>query len=1329
MACKIKTETKYKQHLDVFKDETKTDHIISLNGDNYLEYTEKGIESLLFTDLYNLTNDFALAYTIKAKFLSETFKEENKEFLAQLKETDYYTNGEIKAKVLFDYINKKENFKFTNAMKEATQKTINALGLIEIEMEQSIADNKPKSDVYRLANLVKNKIKSLTWFDKDNVNIDELKKISKLLNSKIGAIELQMQSRATQAYSVNLHNTAKVILEESFNFINTIKEDGLSGFENKRILQTFLSYNKDFRFIIELLSKENLEEDDTMDDADKADIARLRVDRDSLLSKLSKIDQEFNDVVKPQIMKSVVSNLKTEMNLDSFVMDSIIDANGNIIPQKRDKDFFNDISEWLRNNALDLTKSNNPIIQLLGNFAVNTKNYFSNNIRVKMDTLKTLDDELTKVYGKGDKKYEVFYQKDKNGNPINKLIEKYDFNYKEYYSFDDGGKLGVKNSFLKNMNESNQLEKFKVLFNYYAKTFNVIPVDKNHRLYEKWQSTYDDFNLEMDTIKEKINKFSGGTSLEFKNLLSIQYQNMEKLKAKMKGHLNNNPYVITNLFEAHKQGKLSSTFNLKEALKDAITSEEYDFIYKDSKNKVQETASLMSLTANKHILKTNFKFDSYLSFNDRSDLLLNDQRINPQYKELEARFQNEPILKQYYENAISLLSDNSKLMPMKDNKGNTLDPYDLFEAKLTFDEEIAAKDGYLPYLLSVAKNKLIDNITQKSNVGLENSYNPYTNKFEPKVSKPYKRDVPFEKISHNLTNVLAEHTALANAFASKKEIEPMTKFVQNYLEDVAVIENGKEVRVKSEKELVALESFANQMLYGKTTDSPEKFTSKYLNQEDYKLLTSLKEQKTIVNKQISESNDEAFIEPKIKELEALESKIRTLENKAVSFSKVKTMLAANKLAKIVVMGGKASVAIVDGFTGVVANIAEAATNKHFNMGDYLFALWETFKYITFGSAKVDKLMKLNHVDSKMSEIGSVKKNKNISVTSLAYLAFNVSSKFNVLPIMIGKLRNEMIDVVDSNGNIIKDENGEAVQQSIWDSFNEKGDFKNSRGNPYVDDNGKLTIYGANLSSKIGHIIDTTHGNMSDVKPTVLTGSALGQVAMTFKRWGPNVIENLVSDERVDIMEGGKKAGQITATYRMLKSDPSNIFKLIYAPFNNIILGGKTKFEGQSSLNTDQIVRLQTKIQLYFIFYLMMKMFKSALDEEDEVEYVYDEELNKYKKIRHKDKEYEMSSKSYLYNVFKKLEHDINPLSPGEMLYSNSGNIIPLLTYMNGLKNIVAEQMDDEFKLDDVKTTGTYKGWNETFYDVAKKMPIGAGMMTEWDYMHDRDVIEKMQNLK
>ena len=1298
--CTIDKKSKSYKTLESIVGADRADESIKFNNSMGMEFDKNGLKSILFTDIMEkFSGDTSSAYRVKAKYLSEGFRKENEEWLKNLKDSDFYPDtktgkvdrntSEIRASVLLERMNQKYGgfvSKTYQNIKNKSRSTLLGLEEFEKRVTKQFKEQKNLSNPEKLLEYIKTKSQELydsTTISKDAKTIlfERYKEMKEKLASVIDPYGFENTVfMAIDSFSINTGN----ILKKAENVSIPIEA----------YLDDFLKIGSEISFLSNLLEKTSEATVDTT------------VSKTRAFEELQKIKKDF-DGKKDAVVIRAVKKMATETGINQESLADIIEVyeeNG-ITKERvkiltRDSNIYENVSRWMRNNLTDMTKSNNTLVQLLGITAVLKNSYYVNNMNLKLDQLSEVLSKFNEAVGEDPDRFLIFYKthKDKDGKTVyeNELINKY-----EPYSLKDHKKAikgKTMHQWFEYLNENTNLG------------INATTEEDKAEFKKAFITQKAEWELQEAVLKEAWEK--DGFSM---------YSISGKMYA---DHLEENPEIFRALFEKWMENKSEDTIklNYQSVIDSLYSGKDLEIYNKSSKAK----------GVYRHI-------DKYLP--------VIGSKKTAQYNQFMAKYASNPAVMNFYTFLLDTIQENQSLMPQVDENGDPVGTYDLFESQKTIDEQMAEAGGFWAYTRLKTQENWVKAITEKSVLPHRKEFNIYTGKYEKKIQAPLKAGrKSFDSISKDLGSTLAQHIVLANTFAYKAETEPFVNMTLNYLENTTVLENGVVMDKKLDEEYGQVDSFANQFLYGSDLDAPSK-GKMYLDaklkaryDELYPEYEKRKERaEALMQAEFISLSDNSKAE--IQEFKEIENELKSIENQAVVYSSKQLALSANNVAKMSIMGAKLSVSLIDAVQGVWGNFSESTTNAKFSTGQYLNAFGKTIAYLFtgYGHKKIDKLMKLNHVDYKISELAMMgSANSDLTGTSnhpiagmkdlftnpkgtlattktsdLAFIFFRFSGLLNVLPVMIGTLMNKKTMI-----------GGQEV--SIWDAYDGDGEFKGDHSvNPYIKD-GKLTKEGATIGLEIGNTIDTIHGNMSDKKPTPMNGVWYGKLLMTFKKWLPNNVEQLMSDDRTDLIEGDTKTGQLKNLYRLIRNTDneayvSNLGKVLYSPIWNMFSKNRrTKLEGFNQLNSDQLVRLGTKVYAFAFLSMVFNMLVSSVDDDDDEKVVYDDESNQYKKIRKQKADYTAKWGNYVFNTFHKSLRDLNPLSP---ILSLPDSSVPLISYGIRLERLIVDQIKFvnghvEMTYDDLYERGMWEKRNKKFINTLDMIPIIAGLKKEFEYSMD-----------
>ena len=1319
MICNIK-DKKYQDLSGVVGEKIANEAILN-NGGRYLEYDTSGRRSILYEDLQKIFGNKYRALNIKAQYLSDEFKLNHAEFLNNLTSIDFDDNGEIKAKVLLKYMNTIKSGTLGGALSAGSEIIGNKLlDLVKVEIEEYKKDFYSKTDAGRFLNYLKHKVNQYKFYIYDKDSLVEFEDIYKKIEQDLLDIDVYNSNPNNKyshpKYALNLLDIADKVVDKTEKFIHKVKNDSYNIKDKKQFINTFVNYHKDFKFISELLLTLRIDINDTQTSLQQKD----------LIDKLNRIALEFDTSIKQKVMQFSINEIIEEFDLDKdSISEEIFNPDGTIKPFQRDTNLMANLERFLRTNFLDLSKQNNPIIQVLSKFIEGKSNYHSASLKVVSEKIQELANKIIGIDNS------IFYQK-KDGKILNRLIQKYNYDFSEYnfLKLNMDSKEGLFYDLdLANLNEVNKV--LKSVFNYWDSNFIIDkPIKKNDQKYINWKRKFDELTIQL--------KNSVG---DFNNHLFIKDQ--------LRHHVVNNPFILKEAFLEYKKTKdimslnqldIEKIINENGLLNDQLFNSTDAVIFSD-------IFDINLLQKSQLIGKNNLSdayFDRYMKFDE-----FTDKHITLDWKEFNDKYYSKSEdIKNFYDYVLNISKENKTMLPKRNTYGEKTDEYDLYNADLTLEEEMNKNNSIFKSLLgsmfsSIAKllynsnprTILRESITTGINQKGQKVWNYITDEFEYLIQKPSQEIISYEDASKDLANVFVQQTAAARMFETKKEIEPVAKFMIEYFKNATVVENGIEKNVYSESEVKMLDSIIKQTVYGTNDDPTEETDNYYMTSENASKYNEL--QIEVSNLQTQLLNPALNDQEKAIIAEELDIKTKEyikIKNTAIKYSAIETIQSVNQFTKLTALGLKSSAAVADMFIGFISNVSEASTNTNFSADTFLASFFQVFgSLFGYNKKKLDVLMKLHNVDTKMSNLAALKgdEKSEYTMSSIAYFWFKLSSKLNILPVMISILKTKKIDVAGK-------------EYTIWESFDEDGNFIHDEVyNPYITkdlftEKNKFSNFGNNLSMEINDIIHDTHGNPAQQKKIKISATFWGRALMTFKMWIGQIADSLVSNEKLDLQKKGRRSGQLIATKNvfanMTKEDFIQTFlKLIAAPGKGLFLKQKTSFNGLNDLDSDQVVRLMTKIELLVIASQLIKLLIAWWDKEDEISYYYDEETNKKVKVRGKDKDYESSLGKYLFNATVRGAYEMSPLAPfSSIVGARESSIMPIINYAHNLYDFVKnntmeidagiDRFNMENNMDDNIRSGLFKGNNKSLMKAIDLIPIVSGLKKDYSYFHDREYV-------
>lgn len=1352
MICRNKSESNYIRLKNAVGEKT-ADNVIDNNNGYYLEFDRDGVESRLYQELLSITGNNIVALKVKAKYMSSSFREKHKTFIEKYKDDE---DG-IPAYVLMNYLEENDELKVVKWLNKGKNSFNKLLGKSKINRLLTEFDQQSFSNQTRLIKYMDSKIAYLEkrWNknDSDKNTLKELKDLRKDYDDQTKAI-------STTQYRKSMYKMAELLINDTNVFINTF-DDILNNnspiTDPTYVTKTFNILNATHDFMLEQLLELELR-----NPTPEAVEAKEKLTRSILDAK--KRFQEIRDQIIIHNQKEKIA----EMGLDQSLLDTVIVNKGNkeeLAPISRSQKAFSKIKIAFKNMFQDLTQSTNPIVQITAQHAMSIDNKFSTLMQLKIAKIKEVVDNLVASVGSDNTFLRFFdWEYNEKGEKVykNKLISKFDNNHYKKWRKNEFHNLihfieieeGVKIYHLENtegkfsekiLSDANRAHIEEQLKKHDLDTKYKFQGRKPNLKLVKIQAGKDDVDIsDSEYTKRRLNELKfiadnydiqdpsdPNNDDAYKNQLKWQEQLDELIELK------NNATTMVKKGEIENQ---IADLKLKEPQK------AYNVITSYINNPNLNNTDLIYL--NKLTEKRINLF--YLLKSTQKDKLKTDA-----WKAFESEYNSNPAIKEFYDLYLEVAKDNYNKMKVHDlSKSAKVNEYDIYESPLTIDELMEADGGFLSHVMNNMKDSILSFNMKNADEHAFQDYDFATNSVVNKVRNPVRYGKSFNESSKNLGNVLAYHTAASHLFAAKQEIEPEINLLKSYLSALKVDEDGQILTVKADEELKNVESFANQYLYSTDSNPKEESGDLYIDtfvKEDGQVVNQVEKYNALREEynQIRAIIDDHIEQKKVIPDSLMDVKnrivadIKKIEKTAITHSNEQVVTSINNLARLSAIGMKPGAALVDSIVGIFSNIAEATVGKHFNMKQYIEGFSLAMGYL-FGvnKDKIDMLMKLNHVNYQNNEAAIMNstdplasKNSNIindlkalgtpketiagfKVQNLAYMFYKYSGILNNIPVMISMLKNQQIKTSDKD-----------TQMSIWDSYDKDGKFiHDPLFDPYLQSvpNNKggytteLTQYGSNLSIKINHIIDITHGNYADKKPTRINTYWYGKLLMVFKRWIPNMIDNLVGEERLDTIQGGSKKGQLWATTDMLKNN--NILTSLKVIGLAPLLGAVSpsslaniKLEEVNELNKDQIVRLMTKLQLTLFMVVLYGILSASIDDDDEVYYEYDEEFNTYKQKRRQKKEYNASVRNYLFNLVGRLSNDANPFSSVTGL--SVGNLVPVTNYMSKWVDLLTTQAtlldsDRELHYDDIIRHGAFEGQYKKVIDFLKVMPITAGPISE-----------------
>lgn len=853
-----------------------------------------------------------------------------------------------------------------------------------------------------------------------------------------------------------------------------------------------------------------------------------------------------------------------------------------VLKIKHFTDDDNTLSMW----SLDISKSKNIFNQLVGTMIDKIQNITKKQLR---DFNKDYDELFKKFKAArrgSDNIWEIFYEKDKNGENTGRLVSQYT---NEYYE--------TKNKKFKDKNIGWEIE--------------------NHITYSPDK---DNKNYSSDA-DNKFQAFQEEYEVIYAKYGETQPEVVEYWAAK------NDPRTYIAALNMFKDGT-----NVKEALAALRNFEGYNFLHQEPVNKW----------------------------------------VSNQWETIQNG--NEDIKNMYQFIQEQTVENYNKLPVQYDLDGNEISKFNIYELNKSFAEDLKSDNvtKHLGHQLGKAFNNAIsENINSRTQARRD----PYTGQpiFDIPVPTQYGREAKDKSL--DLGTVLKYQTEIALNYEAKQSIQGELELISDVVTNNKLQQNGSITDGSNSNSVKMLRTHLNHYLYGEHRKRGEgklgirKLTP--VEKEREKKL--LKKREELV--QLRDESISSAVRNKLKtRIESLDKELDQL-GREITLGKIADTL--NNYVRALGLSWRLTSFIIDVSFGGVSNLVHAAGGQDFTTKDYMKAMAATLKRTGSKYTNQKKILmfkELLNVDMDYTENNPRKNKVNDAIYYLQKQGGNINNNTTTVAVL-------MATKVPGS------------EKSIWESFDEQGNWVGDVPNPYVQQNnspsknmkGELTETAAKLGSKVNVLITNIHGNFDPNKPVYAKKFIFGRLLLAFRSWLPNAYAARFGQKYYSEALGREEYGRLRnlSEWAILGKDSR---AYIAARFTNSPHG----------LNDVQLAHVKKNLREAMLtvgLWAATMVLTNLAGDDDE------------------DKNF---ATKFALNQLNRLQRDLMMFYNPESLYDFAGSPVPALTGIYGIQKtgqewfkwatspMLYEDYETEYK------NGTYLINHKPTRRLAKSIPIISG---------------------
>lgn len=298
------------------------------------------------------------------------------------------------------------------------------------------------------------------------------------------------------------------------------------------------------------------------------------------------------------------------------------------------------------------------------------------------------------------------------------------------------------------------------------------------------------------------------------------------------------------------------------------------------------------------------------------------------------------------------------------------------------------------------------------------------------------------------------------------------------------------------------------------------------------------------------------------------------------------------LTRLLGMGWNPASGLGNVMQGMTSNFIYASDKKFFTKKEFsqstLLAL-NSIAGSTTNAKKISKLfkkfdtfVKSNELNYGMSrELNSI--NRNRIREYIEPFALQQGGEYFVQgQTMIGILLHDKVELADG------------TKVSLWDGYDDNGNWKSEYGeDPFKD---KTKLY--KMTMKIRKAISDVHGNYS--RPIQIKKDFYGRALMTFRTWLPQAIHTRFSPQRTNKLLGITTKGRYLSFASMFKNSDGKLDFDVLAQ-NSKWLIGLSKNSNLSEIDKNNMRKNLSELALIGVFLMISMLAKAYIDDLDEDE--------------------------------------------------------------------------------------------------------------------------------
>lgn len=212
--------------------------------------------------------------------------------------------------------------------------------------------------------------------------------------------------------------------------------------------------------------------------------------------------------------------------------------------------------------------------------------------------------------------------------------------------------------------------------------------------------------------------------------------------------------------------------------------------------------------------------------------------------------------------------------------------------------------------------------------------------------------------------------------------------------------------------------------------------------------------------------------------------------------------------------------------GRIGNIIEAWGSRYFTLKDYYKAEGILFSQILKKDSKVNKIVE------KINPLMELEDYENLEKVGIAYSkAERVKETAKKGIYFLQTTGEKYLQTTTMIANMLHDtiDDKEGKKYSIWEAFDEEGNWKEEQFGPLTD---KMIF---RMSNKVQRINQAIHGRYSAKDASIMTQYALFRIFFQFKKWIPAAFESRLQTKRYDVRLDKEIEGRWRTYYKVFKT--------------------------------------------------------------------------------------------------------------------------------------------------------------------------------------------------